>query len=194
MAPQSGQCAAAGYRGRQPVVGPWHALVQVRRGLPRLRRSSDRKSIRSRPASAMTRASFGYGGHSAGIANNPRKSLVFLMPLSTRMTLEGHARLTLTYGLRWDVNLAPAARYPGWWRFRISACRKAFRWRRKGHRLGETTWANFRTARRRAYQVSQRKGMSCVARGFGVFYDRAISSRNTGGGGRLPIPAPELVQ
>jgi hypothetical protein len=87
-------------------------------------------------------------------------------------------RLTLTYGLRWDVNPAPKGRN-GKDLFSLENISDlaALRLAPAGTPLYETTYNNFAPRVGAAYQLSQKQGQETVLRGgFGVFYDLGSGS------------------
>ncbi len=135
----------------------------------------------------------GTAGTALVVANNPRTSLVFHMAsLYAQDTWKVTPRLTLTYGLRWDVNLAPGgAGNPGLVAVQNFGVPESMSLAPEGTPVWETTWANFAPRAGVAYQVSQRKGYELALRGgFGVFYDPGNQQAgNTVGGGAFPYGA-----
>ncbi len=87
-------------------------------------------------------------------------------------------RLTITYGLRWDVNPAPKGR-DGKDLFTLESISDlaALRLAPAGTPLFETTYNNFAPRVGAAYQLSQKQGQETVLRGgFGMFYDLGSGS------------------
>jgi len=93
-------------------------------------------------------------------------------------TWKASRRLTLTYGLRWDVNPAPKGRN-GKDLFTLENVDDlaALRLAPRGTPLYETTYSNFAPRVGAAYQLFQKQGRETVLRGgFGVFYDLGSGS------------------
>ncbi len=88
-------------------------------------------------------------------------------------TWKATQRLTLTYGLRWDVNPAPKGRDgKDLFTFENLDNPTALSVAPAGTPLYKTTYGNFAPRVGVAYQLSQRPGRETVLRGgFGVFYD-----------------------
>jgi hypothetical protein len=131
----------------------------------------------------------------SGIAQNVLVSAVDTVPLSlTNFSVYGQdtwkatTRLTLTYGLRWDINPAPKGRN-GKDLFTLdniddlAALRfahqdlAALRLAPQGTPLYETTYGNLAPRIGVAYQLSQSQGREMILRGgFGIFYDLGSGS------------------
>jgi hypothetical protein len=88
------------------------------------------------------------------------------------------SRLTLTYGLRWDINPAPKGRNgKDLFTFDNLDNLAALRLAPQGTPLYETTYGNFAPRIGVAYQLSQSPGGEMVLRGgFGIFYDLGVGS------------------
>src|SRR5574341_713392 len=86
-------------------------------------------------------------------------------------------RLTLTYGLRWDVNTPP--RGSDLAAFTGLENPSALKLAPKGTPLWETVHSNFAPRIGIAYQLSRRQGRETVIRGgFGIFYDLGTAGAN----------------
>ncbi len=109
--------------------------------------------------------------------------------------------LTLTYGLRWDVNPAPKGRNSkDLFTFDNLDNMAALRLAPQGAPLYETTYGNFAPRIGAAYQLSQSPGRETILRGgLGIFYDLGLGSvgnasasfpytRLGGGGANVPYP------
>jgi hypothetical protein len=96
-------------------------------------------------------------------------------------TWKRSSRLTLTYGLRWDVNPAPKGRNgKDLFTFENLDNPAALRLAPRGAPLYETTYSNFAPRVGLAYQLSSTQGKETVLRGgFGIFYD--LGSGSLGG-------------
>lgn len=86
--------------------------------------------------------------------------------------------LTLTYGLRWDINPAPKGRNgKDLFTFDNLDNLAALRLAPQGTPLYETTYGNFAPRIGVAYQLSQSPGRETILRwGFGIFYDLGLGS------------------
>ena len=111
-------------------------------------------------------------------------------------TWKATRRLTLTYGLRWEVNTPPSA---GNGRFPITATGVAENPATAtlapvGTPLWKTTYGNFAPRLGVAYQLSQRSGRESVLRGgFGVFYDLGIGASGFAFGVAYPFQASKAL-
>lgn len=109
-----------------------------------------------------------------GIATNAQRHLLFTnFSAYAQDTWKTTRRLTLTYGLRWEVNPAPSET-TGHDAFSISGLDNpaTMTLAPKGMPLWKTTYDNFAPRVGVAYQLSQAKGQETVLRGgFGLFYD-----------------------
>ena len=127
------------------------------------------------------------------ISDNPRTSLVFgNYSAYAQDTWKATRRLTLTYGLRWDVNPAPAGDgNPGLVAVNNFTNPSAISLASASTPVWQTTWGNFAPRGGVANQISQRKGWELVLRGgFGVFYDPGNQQAgNSVGGGGFPYGA-----
>ena len=125
----------------------------------------------------------GYDDTTAVISNNP--SFVSLRAVATRSPLftnfsayaqdtwRALPRLTLAYGLRWEVNTPPTDR-DGNYAFTVLGLSDPTTMKLApfGTPLWKTTYNNFAPRIGVAYQISQGRGREMVVRGgFGVFYD-----------------------
>src|SRR6266545_1360725 len=88
-------------------------------------------------------------------------------------TWEISRRLTLTYGLRWEVNPAPKGRNGrDLFSFEITDNPATIRLAPQGTPLYETTYNNFAPRAGIVYRLSQKQGQETVLRGgIGIFYD-----------------------
>jgi hypothetical protein len=93
-------------------------------------------------------------------------------------TWKATSRLTLTYGLRWDVNPAPKGRNgKDLFVLETPVNPAALRFTPRGTPLFETTYNNFAPRVGGAYQLSQKQGRETALRGgFGIFYDLGSGS------------------
>ncbi len=106
-------------------------------------------------------------------------------------------RLTMTYGLRWDVDFVPSSlsgpEIPAVTGFDLSNLSN-LALLPQGTPPYKTNWGNFAPRIGLAYQVSQSQGWQTVVRGgFGVFYDLASSEIGNGVGADYPFGSSVYV-
>jgi len=96
-------------------------------------------------------------------------------------TWKATPQLTLTYGLRWDVNPAPKGRNgKDLFAFDNLGSPASLSLAPNGTPFFETTYDNFAPRIGLAYQLSQRQGKETVVRGgFGIFYDLVSAQLGT---------------
>jgi len=118
-----------------------------------------------------------------GLAANAQRHLLFTnFSAYAQDTWKASRRLTLTYGLRWEINPAPSETR-GNDAFTIIGLNDpaTMTLAPKGTPLWKTTYDNFAPRVGAAYQVSQAPGQETVLRGgFGLFYD--LGTGPTGAG------------
>jgi len=119
------------------------------------------------------------------------------------------SRLTLTYGVRWDLDFTPSSSpaFPAFTNFNISDL-STLALAPAGTQPYSTTYGNVAPRVGAAFQVSRRPGFETVVRGgFGVFYD--LASQEVGNalsqslypfgaqsrviGGNYPLPSSQLA-
>jgi Carboxypeptidase regulatory-like domain/TonB-dependent Receptor Plug Domain len=110
-------------------------------------------------------------------------------------TWKSRSGLTLTYGLRWDVNPAPKGRNgKDLFTFENVDNPDALRLAPRGTPLYETTYSNFAPRIGLAYQLSSTPGKETVLRGgFGVFYDLGSGSLG-GAGAAFPYTTTKILE
>lgn len=103
----------------------------------------------------------------------PRSPLFTNSSAYAQDTWKATSRLTLTYGLRWEVNTPPTDRH-GDYAFTVVGLNDPATMKLApfGTPLWKTTYDNFAPRIGVAYQLSQTKGRETVLRGgYGIFYD-----------------------
>ena len=116
---------------------------------------------------------------SASVGTNETVSLQFInFSAYAQDTWKATSRLTLTYGLRWDLNPAPKGRNgKDLFVLETPVNLAALRFTPPGTPLFETTYNNFAPRVGGAYQLLQNQGWETVLRGgFGIFYDLGSGS------------------
>jgi len=136
----------------------------------------------------------GVAGTVLVIDDNPRTSLIFQTNSGyVQDTWKTTSRLTLTYGLRWDVDPPPsgAGNSASLVAVQNFGNPSAMTLAPAGTPVWKTTYNNFAPRAGGAYQISQHKSLELVLRGgFGVFYDPGSQQAgNTVGGGSFPFGA-----
>src|SRR5262249_42671824 len=112
-------------------------------------------------------------------------------------TWKATQRLTLAYGLRWEVNTPPTDRH-GYDAFTVHGLNDlaTMTLAPLGTPLWETTYNNFAPRIGVAYQLSQARGRETVLRGgFGIFYDLGTGPTSAGiQGGTFPYSRSQSFQ
>jgi len=136
------------------------------------------QSVSFRGLTGLTGA-IGGTARSASVGSNEVVSLRFTnFSAYAQDTWKATRRLTLTYGLRWDVNPAPKGRNgKDLFVLETPVNPAALRFTPPGTPLFETTYNNFAPRVGGAYQLLQKQGWETVLRGgFGIFYDLGSGS------------------
>ncbi len=131
--------------------------------------------------SGLTGVTGAIGGtaRSASVGSNEVVSLRFTnFSAYAQDTWKATPRLTLTYGLRWDVNPAPKGRHgKDLFVLETPVNPAALSFTPRGTPLFETTYNNFAPRVGGVYRLFQKQGRETVLRGgFGIFYDLGSGS------------------